>query len=299
MIDLDQLSAFIAISEGGTVTAAARKLHRTQSAISRRLALLEDALNARLFDRRAAKLALTDCGRAFLPFAESALAAIASGRAAVQQQLEPNRGSVSVAIVGTLVEMQLAQALRQLPNAHVGVSVLTAASADVSRLVRQGRAHLGVRYFEDDDPELVCTRLGVERMLVVASPQHRSALAAPRWIGFPLRTAKEDLGRLLHQQLTAAGMSSTEVMVVDSISAQKRLVEVGLGIALLPETSVRDELERGVLVSLDLERVTTAIEIHLVHRRAGYLSPAARNLITLLKRTFAQRRPITPTKRRR
>src|SRR5690242_11455680 len=138
MIDLDQLSAFIAITEGGTVTAAARKLHRTQSAISRRLALLEDALNARLFHRLGAKLVLTDCGRAFLPYAERAIAAIASGREAVQEQLEPNRGSVAVALVGTLLEMPLALALRQLPNAEVRVSVLTAASADVSRLVRQG-----------------------------------------------------------------------------------------------------------------------------------------------------------------
>ncbi|HET8934320.1 MAG TPA: hypothetical protein VFN67_12810 [Polyangiales bacterium] len=57
-----------------------------------------------------------------------------------------------------------------------------------------------------------------------------------RWIGFPgTRTSKEDLGRLLNQQLTAAGASLAEVMPGHRLSAQKRLVEIGLRVALLPE----------------------------------------------------------------
>lgn len=288
MIDLDQLDAFIATAERGTVTAAARKLHRTQSAISRRLALLEDALGAQLFDRHNAKLALTDCGRAFLPFAERALAAVASGRAAVQQQLAPDAGSVAIAIVGTLVETPLAAALLAQPRASSRLSVLTASSAEVSRLVRRGEANLGVRYFDDEDAELICLHLGSERMCVVAAPGHGPARKRERWIGFPTtRTAKDDLGRLLAQQLTAAGLRSPEVMAVDSLSAQKRLVEVGLGVALLPESCVRDELTRGTLVRLDMPRVSTNIDIHLVHRREGYLNPAAHAVIALLRNAFA------------
>lgn len=74
---------------------------------------------------------------------------------------------------------------------------------------------------------------------------------------------------------------------MDSLSAQKRLVEVGLGVALLPESSVRDELTRGTLVRLDMPRVNTSIDIHLVHRREGYLNPAAQDVIELLRRAFA------------
>jgi len=289
MIDLDQLAAFVAIAERGTVTAAARKLHRTQSAISRRLALLEDALNAPLFARLGAKLVLTDCGRAFLPFAENALAAVESGREAVREQLAPDAGSVSIAIVGTLVEAPLAIALRGLPRAGLEVTVLTATSADVSTLVRRGEAQLGVRYLADrDDRELACEPLGVERMCVVASPE-AGADRAIRWIGFPDRTTRADLGRLLRQQLMAAGIGAATIMSVDSLSAQKRLVEAGIGVALLPESSVRDELTRGTLVVLDMPRMTTTFEVQLVYRRDGYLSPAARNLITLLQRAFAGR----------
>jgi len=297
MIDLDQLSAFLAIAERGTVTAAARKLHRTQSAISRRLSLLEDALGAPLFERRGARLALTDPGRAFLPFAESALANVESGRAAVREQLRPDAGSVSLAIVGTLVEAPLAEALQQLPHAELQLSVLTASSAEVGRLVRCGEVQLGVRYFDPEDRALLSEPLGSEPMCVVAAAGRPDD--SQRWIGFPFtRSSKEDFGRLLERQLIAAGRQGAEVMAVDSLSAQKRLVAVGLGVALLPESSVREELARGTLVEVDLPRMAATIPIHLVSRRDAYLSPAARTVMARLKQAFA-RAAGPPRKRRR
>jgi DNA-binding transcriptional LysR family regulator len=295
MLDLDQLSAFLAIAQCGTVTAAARKLHRTQSAISRRISLLEDALGARLFERRGAQVALTDAGRAFFPFAESALAAVASGRDAALAQLAPRAGTVSIAIVGTLVGERLAQALGELLRTSLQLSVLTTTSSEVSRLVRRGDANLGVRYFADEDPQIACEEIGVERMCVVTSAQHArdssDSTAQRRWIGFPLtRTSKDDFGRLLHRRLTAAGMGSAEVMAVDSLSAQKRLVEAGLGLALLPESSVRDEVQRGSLLKVAMPRIQTSIPIVLIARRDGYVSPAARVVTAMLKDTFGAKR---------
>jgi DNA-binding transcriptional LysR family regulator len=289
MTDLDQLAAFVAIAERGTVTAAARKLHRSQSAISRRLALLEDELGAPLFDRRGAKLALTDVGRAFLPFAERALAAVASGREAAMAERAPGAGSVSLAVVGTLVEPKLAHVLGTLLRAAMQLHVLTASSTEVSRLVRRGEANLGVRYLADDDPELVSERIGVERMCVVESAHHPPTTPR-RWIGFPPRSAKDDFGRLLRRQLAAIGTSYAGVMTVDSLSAQKRLVEAGVGSALVPESSVREEVGRGSLVVADAPRIATAIPIVLIFRRESYLSPAARELSAALKDVFANQR---------
>jgi len=296
MIDLDQLSAFIAIAQRGTVTAAAADLYRSQSAISRRLALLEDAVGAELFDRRGAMLALTDAGRAFLPFAERALAAVASGRDAAQLQLAPGAGTVSIAIVGTLVEAPLAQSLGELLRRSLQLSILTATSSEVSRLVRQGEANLGVRYFDDEESEIVSEEIGVERMCVVASELHEPSTAEAsvtrRWIGFPLtRTSKSDFGRLLQRQLTTFGVSYSDVMAVDSLSAQKRLVEAGVGIALLPESCIREELRRSTLRVIDLPQVATNIPIVLVSRRDGYVSPATRQAASMLRRTFGDASP--------
>jgi DNA-binding transcriptional LysR family regulator len=297
MIDLDQLNAFVAIAQRGTVTAAAAGLYRSQSAISRRLLLLEDAVGAQLFDRRGAVLALTDAGRAFLPFAESALAAVASGRDAAQLQLAPGAGTASIAIVGTLVEAPLAQALGELVRRSLKLSLLTATSAEVSRLVRQGEANLGVRYFDEEEPDMFSETIGVERMCVVASSQYDLPTTAEhgttrRWIGFPLtRTSKADFGKLLQEQLAALGVSYSEVMAVDSLSAQKRLVAAGLGIALLPESSVSEELRRGTLEIIDMPRVAISIPIVLLSRRDGYVSPATAEVASMLRQAMGTSTP--------
>ena len=70
--------------------------------------------------------------------------------------------------------------------------------------------------------------------------------------------------------------------MIYSLTAQKRLVQAGFGIALVPESSVRDELKLGTLKELDIPAVRAAVPVVLVHRRSGYLNPAAQALIGLM-----------------
>ena len=67
MIDTPTLSAFMAVAETGSFSAAAERLYITQPAISKRIALLEQQLEARLFDRVGRQIQLTEAGRSLLP----------------------------------------------------------------------------------------------------------------------------------------------------------------------------------------------------------------------------------------
>jgi len=134
--------------------------------------------------------------------------------------------------------------------------------------------------------------VGEERMLVVCAADHRLAkvrarktdLRDERWIGFPVARGRESFGYVLSRQLAAAGLNDAKVSVIDILTAQKRLVEAGFGIALVPESSVRDELRLGSLAEIDAPSIRTSIPIALIHRRKGYLNTAARTLIDLLDR---------------
>ena len=64
-------------------------------------------------------------------------------------------------------------------------------------------------------------------------------------------------------------------------------VQAGFGLALVPESSVRDELRQGVLEALDIPSMRTAIPITAIRRRNGYLSPAATSLLELARRASA------------
>lgn len=295
-MDIDEIQTFVAIADLGGFTQAGLRLHRSQPAISRRLGLLEQELGAPLFDRIRGHARLTEAGLAFLPHAEAALAALKDGRDAVQGLRSGMRGAISLALVGTLADTHIIGALRRFArrSKDVRLELRTASSSEVTDLVRRGEATLGLRYFGTVRPELVSLDAGGEAMLVVAAAGHRlagrrvkdpSTLKAERWVGFPAVADEPDSsGHVLMRQLIRAGLDAADVTLIDSLTAQKRLAQAGFGLALVPESSVRDELRQGSLVKLDVPAMRTTIPITAIHRRNGYLSPAARALLKILTR---------------
>ena len=291
-MDIESIRTFLAIAELGSFTRAAARLHRSQPAISRRIDLMERELGAPLLERVRGSVRLTEAGRAFLPFAEAALAAVKDGRDAVRAAVGAQAGDVSLALVGTLADTRIVDVLRTFARRvkSSSLDIRTASSQEVSDLVRRGEVLLGLRYFADAAPQIALRVVATERMLVVCSPDHRLAnrrarradLVGERWIGFPSARGRESFGHVLSRRLAAAGLSDAKVTIIDSLTAQKRLVEAGFGIALVPESSVKDELRLGLLAEIDAPRVRTSIPIALMYRRNGYLNTAARALIALL-----------------
>jgi len=301
-MNITDIQTFVAIAELGGFTRAGRRLHRSQPAISRRLGILEQELGAPMFERLRGRARLTEAGRTFLRHAEAALASLRDGQEAVRGLQAGIEGAVSLALVGTLADAHIVDALRQFAQRSKGVrlELRTASSREVTDLVRRGEAMLGLRYFSSDRPELECSDAGSEAMLVVAAPGHRLAgrrvrgprlLADERWIGFPPTPGERDSGQVLARQLIRAGLEDADVTLIDSLTAQKRLAQAGFGLALVPESSVRDELRRGALVALDIPAMRTAIPITAIHRRNGYLSPAAKGLLALLTNGALGREP--------
>lgn len=300
-MDIDGLRTFLAIAETGSFTQAARRLHRSQPAISRRVLLLEQDVGAPLIERIRGRAQLTEAGRAFLPHAETALAALKDAQDAVRGLQSGMRGEISLALVGTLADTQIVSVLRRFARRakEVHLHLRTASSADVTDLVRRGEATLGLRYFESERPDLVEVPAGSEAMLVVAAPDHplrgrrvrdTRRIAAERWVGFPPTPGDRDSsGHLLARQLARAELDGANLTLIDSLTAQKRLTQAGFGLALVPESSVRDEIRQGSLIVLDIPAMRTAIPITALHRRNGYLSPAAKSLLALLTRRSSRK----------
>ena len=101
-------------------------------------------------------------------------------------------------------------------------------------------------------------------------------------------------------RLQMAVMGATEV--IDSLTAQKRVVEIGFGLALLPKSSIQEELRLGTLAVIDAPRLRATIPVAVVHRRNGYLSGAAKALLALVSAvpiTLARPGAAAPPRRRR
>ena len=140
-MDSDALLTFLTVHRRGGISSAAKALHRSQPAISRRIALLEQELGVPLFERIAGRTMLSDAGRVMVPYAERAVAAAQDAENAVRALARPNSGPVALAVVGTLAGGRLSAILKRFVAEHpeVELSLRTATSAEVSAETMDGR----------------------------------------------------------------------------------------------------------------------------------------------------------------
>jgi DNA-binding transcriptional LysR family regulator len=301
-VDSELLRTFVAIHHAGGFTHATRALHLSQPAISRRIALLEHEVGAPLFERAAGGVVLSQAGRALLPHAERALAALEDCRAAIRALQGGSAGPLALAAVGTLASTGLTAVLERFAKRHPGVELTlrTATSAQVSDLVRRGEATIGLRYLRDAAPDLVCHELAPERLVVVCGASHRLAgrrvasladLRDEAWLAFPsAHDSREALGSAAREasadhvfaQFLVRGVASVRWTPVDSLTAQKRLIEAGFGLALLPESSIREERAGGSLATIAVKDLRAANPVFAIVRKGGYRSRAADDLLKRL-----------------
>jgi len=301
-VDSDALRTFLTVHRQGGISRAAKALHRSQPAISRRIALLEQELGVPLFERIAGRTMLSDAGRVMVPYAERAVAAAQDAENAVRALARPNSGPVALAVVGTLAGGRLSAILKRFAAEHpeIELTLRTATSAEVSDLIRRGEATIGLRYDHDRSRDLDCELLFAERLQVVCAPDHPRAgrrvaklaeLRAERWIAFPVVPGRREItASHVFALFQTHGLGEIDWTPVDSLTAQKRLVEAGLGIALLSESNAAEELRYGTISTIGVGDLTASHDVVTVTRRGGFLSAAARRLLEIVRAEYSKTR---------
>jgi len=294
-VDSEALNTFLTVYRSGGVSNAAKVLHRSQPAISRRIALLEDEFGVPLFERIAGRTRLSDAGRVLVPYAERAVAAAQDAENAVRALARSNSGPVALAVVGTLAGGGLAAIMKQFAREHpdVDLTLRTATSAEVSGLIRRGEATIGLRYDISRSEELDYERLFTEPLQVACAPDHPRAgsrvarladLRLERWIAFPdVPGRREITASHVFALFQTHGLGEIDWTPVDSLTAQKRLIEAGLGIALLARSHFADELRSLTLATIGVGDLAAHQDIVAVTRRGGFLSIASRRLLEIIR----------------
>ncbi|CAG6397180.1 LysR family transcriptional regulator [Streptomyces cocklensis] len=243
-MDLRQMEVVVAVAEEGRFTAAARRLHVVQSAVSGTVRALEKELGTQLFDRTTHRVSLTAAGEAFVPAARAALRAADQARAAVDLVRGELRGQVTV---GTMqgVWAGLHHALAALRAEHPGVVVRLrqAAVADIREALRDGSVDLAVVAFDRQQQRGLETRLLAREEMVVAASLSRAFAQDDRVTfaeiarmpfvdftpGWAIRSAVDRVFR-------AAAVERSVAFEVNDIVAASELVRHDLGVCVMPES---------------------------------------------------------------
>jgi DNA-binding transcriptional LysR family regulator len=294
-MDSEALLTFVTIHQARGFSRAAEILGRSQPAISRRIALLEAELGVPVFERAAGGVVLSEAGRTLLPHAERVLAALRDTEGAIRAMRTGDAGRVALVAVGTLAGTNLTAVLKRFAADHpnIDLSIGTSTSAEVSDLVRRGEATIGLRYLLDNAPDLVCEHIASETMAVACAAEHPfagrrvrtlTALRHETWFAFRnTYEQRETFADNIFAQFQARGVGEIRWTAIDSLNAMKRLVEAGLGIALLQDSAIEEERRIGSLATIPVADLKVANPVYAVVRRGGYLSPATLKLLALLR----------------
>jgi DNA-binding transcriptional LysR family regulator len=256
---LAQVAAFVETARQRSVSRAAEELFISQPALTARLKGLERDLGTELFVRTPRGMRLTETGEALLPYAVRALDTLVDGRMQVNALERGGAGRLVVGAAPAVSTYVLPALLKRFSQAYprMSVSVRTGHSEEILDLVLREQVMLGlVRGLKH--PDITSIPLYEDRLILVAEPRHPFAAAGrirmeqiggEQLILFDRTSSYHDLTSALFR---TAGVSPAARMELDNIDAAKKMVEQGFGVALLPHTSVADELEAGTLSEVDV-----------------------------------------------
>ncbi|HEY3820957.1 MAG TPA: LysR substrate-binding domain-containing protein [Polyangiaceae bacterium] len=296
-MDVDQLRAFVAVARARRFTRAARTLGTTQPSLSRRVQQLERAVGAKLVVRTPAGVVLTSAGERFLAHAERALASVDAGRTAIEELTDEARGTVALGSQPTISAYVLPALLARFHarNPEVVLRLREGLADQIEERLASGELDLALMNLPVRRLDLAAQKLWQEDYLLAVPAAHRLA-SADRAITLA-EVVEEPLvvvpGAHATQALIAAceekGARPRIVVDADNLEAVKRMVERGLGVALLPRTMAEATDTRRVR-TLEIARGGPRRQVALVHRGEAYLTAAARALRATIVEVTAGRR---------
>ena len=271
-MDWDKLRVFHAVAEAGSFTHAGDTLNLSQSAVSRQISALEEALQVPLFHRHARGLILTEQGESLNRTVREVFAKLAMTEALLTESREKPAGRLKVTTTVGFGATWLAPRVHDFLDLYPDVTMtLVLDDSDLDLAMRE--ADVAIRMHAPKQPDLVQRHLMSLGWHVCASPEYlarhgtpRTAadLGAHRLVLFGnYRPPASDMDWLA-AAARRAGNASRTVLEVNSLQAMMMAAKSGLGIAALPDYMA--ELgERDGLVRLLADAETPRIEVYFVY----------------------------------
>lgn len=278
-LELRQLRYFVEVAEREHISEAAEHLHVAQSAISRQIANLEDELGTPLFERVGRNVKLTPIGKIFLEHSISALKAIDFAAKQVEEYLDPAKGTIKVGFPTSLASYVLPTVISAFKKEYPNVSFHLRQGSykyliDAVKNRELNLALLGPLPPKDD--QINATVLFSENIHALLPATHPLAknekinLIDLRNDDFVLFPEGYILNKVAVDACKSAGFIPKVTSEGEDMDALKGLVAAGIGVTLLPESSLTDSSPRLT--------VKVPIAMPAIRRTVGVISPTNREL---------------------
>jgi len=292
-MNLDTLKLFCDVARCRSFSRGAA-LHRvSQSAASQAIHQLETHLGVQLIDRSKRPFVLTPEGQACYSGYVEVLEAIEAVEVQVRSLHKDITGLVRVAAIYSIGLHDMSRCMQNFmtryPKARVRLEFLR--PNKVYDAVLNEEVDLGVVSYPRGGRSLTVIPLRTENMVLVCHPRHRlaskSKVTATHLRGEAVVAFDDDLiiRKEIDRSLRQRQVDVEVVMEFDNIETIKQAVGIGIGVSILPEPTVRNEVANGTLAAVPLAIRELRRPLGIIHRRRKVLTPAVLKFVELLQAT--------------
>ncbi len=289
---IETLKTFCDLVETGSFSKAAALNFVSQSAVSQQIKSLERRFEMPIIERgQRNKIAPTEAGKLLYSEFKEIVERFNALEARLRAKSEVVSGTIRVATVYSIGLHELPPHVKALMKTYPQVRVhIEYSRADkVYEACLNNTIDFGIVALPLKMPNLAVIPMRNDKLVVVCSPEHPLArrrkkvsirqLSGKEFVAFERDIpTRKTIDQILKQHQVAVNYA----MEFDNIETIKRSVEVGVGLSILPETAVVNEVRSGLLVSLEFNEGTFTRAIGIIHRKGKIFNIAAREFIALL-----------------
>jgi DNA-binding transcriptional LysR family regulator len=283
-VTYELISTFVNLAKTKSFTKTAEEVFCTQSTASLRIQALEEAYGIKLFHRGGKQVQLTEAGEILLPYAELILSTFQEAKERIDQLKNLSCGKIDLISSHTPGTYILPKFLAEFKNAYPGVAInsdVQYAKTVIQELAEGNRFDLGLvsQPWPTEDPRLHCRYLMEDRLALVVSPTHPFAryreieLKALGQETFLISNSASSLVEYL-KSLARDTLDFQKVTIVGNAEAVKKSVKMNLGVSILSEYAIQEEVEKGELVKVKLLDAEARRKIYVLERKKRIPSPA-------------------------
>lgn len=291
-MDLRQLEMFIAVADNSSFTSAGRQLHVAQSAISRKIGLLEHELGEKLFKRVNKRIFITPAGDMFLRYARKIFQDLRNATLEISKFSRLEWGHLRIGAGMMACTYILPPVLEKFRALHprIELEVATGSTDALLAKLRNNSIEVGVFTLPIRGPDLEVVPLCEEEMVVVVSRKN-PGLSKRRWINaeeipkYPLITFPREARTraVLDQFFEKAGIAPRILMESENVATIKPLVKIDMGISIIPLCAVVEESKRKELHYLRIRGHRIARQLGLVHLKSDSTPIVLSELLRLFR----------------
>lgn len=293
-MNLNLLRIFYEAARCGSFTQAANELHLTQPGISKHIRELERCLDAPLFDRVGKRVLLTQAGEILYRATIDIFSTLAGAQARIRDVQGLAGGTLRIAAsitIGTYLLPSLLARFRGLyPDVEPALDIVLSRQA-VARVLDYAADIAFVGHYEEN-ARLIVTPFLIDRMFLIVPATHpwrqgTKPVALRELAEQPFLLSRQGSGtRLVVEDLLRKnGVVLRTTMELGTTEGVKQGVAAGLGISILSEHVIRNDLAAGLIAAVPLAGISLERSLYIVRHKDRYLSDAGQAFLDLLEKT--------------